>query len=673
MARIPMGNGGQAQIARAPVRQIQPEGMATARAVEGLGATGAQIGLDQMAAQTRLDRVEMLRQQEVAEAATRARDSTLLHGTEDSLRDLSDDINRRVMTGELPKGDALKTWETESKKRVDESLPNFSDAARGSLQPRLMGKAGDLGRAVRVTVEKRDRDDITADLTTGLEQLQRQYTTDPQRAEASMNALMDTIGPFSNYSATDREKLRQGWKEQAQFTQGYEAVSAGKNDPAALAKAEQLLDTLGDLDPQKRAVLGDRIAGYRLRMEQQAELRAQRADRAAEARMRQAQAEFETFQGLADKGTKLEPDYIDRVVAATAGTPYQQGVRALAQMAKDNGGLAAQPLAVQQATLDAIDAQIATNGRTPELDRRRQQVAKVAEGAAADAQRDPLRAAVERGVLDALPTLSLQGGVEGLIGGLQARVAAAESVRGWAGRPVAPLTPDEAQSLGRMLQTLPPDQRGNAVAMMAAAVPPDQMVATARLIDAQDKPLALAMAAGASRTTEDRTVAELILRGAQAVKDKSVKEESGAEYGLRASLAEEAGDAMPEAVRGDVLEAARFIYLGKQAAGESVSYKGALALAAGGPIVEHNGRRLPVPAGLDEDSLREKLRTLPAAKLDAPGGQVLIGGRPMPLAQFMATLPDAQLEPVARGRYAVRAGGARVMNAERRPVVVDLR
>ena len=113
MARIPMGNGGGAQIARAPVRQIQPEGMATARAVENLGATGVQIGVDQMAAQTRLDRMEMLRQQEVAEAATRARDSTLLHGTEDSLRDLSDDINRRVLTGELPKAEALKTWETE--------------------------------------------------------------------------------------------------------------------------------------------------------------------------------------------------------------------------------------------------------------------------------------------------------------------------------------------------------------------------------------------------------------------------------------------------------------------------------------------------------------------------------------------------------------------------------
>lgn len=673
MARIPMGNGGGAQIARAPVRQIQPEGLATARAVENLAATGVQIGLDQMAAQTRLDRVEMLRQQEVAEAATRARDSTLLHGTEDSLRDLSDDINRRVLTGELPKTEALKTWETESKKRVDESLSGFSEASRGSLQPRLMGKASDLGRAVRLTVERKDRDDITADLTTGLEQLQRQYTTDPQRAEAGMNALMDTIGPFSNYSATDREKLRQGWKEQAQFTMGYEAVSAGKHDPAALAKAEELLDTLGDLDPQKRAVLSDRIAGYRLRMEQQAELRAQRADRAAEARMRKAQAEFETFQGLADKGTMLQPDYIDRVVDATAGTPYQQGVRMLAQMAKDNGGLAAQPLAVQQATLDAIDAQIATTGRTPELDKRRQQVAKVAEGAAADAQRDPLRAAVERGVLDALPPLSLQGGVEGLVGGLQARVAAADRVRGWAGRSVAPLTPDEAQSLGRMLQTLPPDQRGNAVAMMAAAVPADQMVATARLIDAQDKPLALAMAAGASRTTEDRTVAELILRGAQAVKDKAVKEESGAGYGLRASLAAEVGDAMPEAVRGDVLEAARLIYLGKMAAGESVSYGGALALAAGGPIVEHNGRRLPVPAGLDEDSLREKLRTLPPGKLDAPGGQVLTGGQAMPLAQFMATLPDAQLEPVARGRYAVRAGGSLVMNAERRPVVVDLR
>ena len=673
MARIPISNGGQVQMARAPVRQIRPEGMATARALEGLGATGVQIGVDQMAAQTRLDRTEMLRQQEVAEAATRARDSTMLHTAEDGLRELSDSINARVLSGEVPKDQAETLWQAESKKRVDDTLPQFSEGARLALQPRLMGMAGTLGRTVRQAVEKKDRDDISADLVTGLEQLQRQYSTDPDRAEASMHALLDTIGPFSNYSATDRAKLRQGWKEQAQYTMGYEAVSRGRQDPAALADAEKLLGTLSDLDPQKRAVLTDRIAGYRLHMEQQAELRAQRAARAAEATMRQAQAEFETFQGLADKGTVLRPEYVDRAIAATAGTPYQAGIRALAEQARENGGLAAQPLAVQQATLDAIDVEIATRGRSPELDRRRQQVARVAEGSAGDVQKDPLRAAVERGVVESLPPLALNGGLEGLAQGLQQRVAAAERVTVWAGRPVSPLTSDEAQGVARMMATLPPDQKGNAIAVLAQTMPPAQMVATARLMDAQDKPLALAMAAGSARTTEGRTVSELILRGAQAVRDKSVKEEAGAEYGTRALIAAEVANAVPEAARADIIESARLIFLGKQAAGERVSERGAVALALGGPIVEHNGRRLPVPAGLDEDSLREKLRTMPASRIDAPGGQVMAGGQMLTVQQFLATLPDAQLEPVGLGRYAVRAGGALVTNAERRPVVVDLR
>lgn len=673
MARIPISNGGQVQMARAPVRQIRPEGMATARALEGLGATGVQIGVDQMAAQTRLDRTEMLRQQEVAEAATRARDSTMLHTAEDGLRELSDSINARVLSGEVPKDQAETLWQAESKKRVDDTLPQFSEGARLALQPRLMGMAGTLGRTVRQAVEKKARDDISADLVTGLEQLQRQYSTDPDRAEASMHALMDTIGPFSNFSATDRAKLRQGWKEQAQYTMGYEAVSRGRQDPAALADAEKLLGTLSDLDPQKRAVLTDRIAGYRLHMEQQAELRAQRAARAAEATMRQAQAEFETFQGLADKGTVLRPEYVDRAIAATAGTPYQAGIRALAEQARENGGLAAQPLAVQQATLDAIDVEIATRGRSPELDRRRQQVARVAEGSAGDVQKDPLRAAVERGVVESLPPLALNGGLEGLAQGLQQRVAAAERVTVWAGRPVSPLTSDEAQGVARMMATLPPDQKGNAIAVLAQTMPPAQMVATARLMDAQDKPLALAMAAGSARTTEGRTVSELILRGAQAVRDKSVKEEAGAEYGTRALIAAEVANAVPEAARADIIESARLIFLGKQAAGERVSERGAVALALGGPIVEHNGRRLPVPAGLDEDSLREKLRTMPASRIDAPGGQVMAGGQMLTVQQFLATLPDAQLEPVGLGRYAVRAGGALVTNAERRPVVVDLR
>jgi hypothetical protein len=379
---------------------------------------------------------------------------------------------------------------------------------------------------------------------------------------------------------------------------------------------------------------------------------------------------------MADKGTAMDPAYLDRVLSATAGTPYQAGVRALAQQAKENGGLAAQPVTVQQQMLTAIDTQIAQQGRTPELDKRRTQIEKVLSGAEADLKRDPLRAGLERGVITDLQPLNLSGGVDGIVQQLGVRVGQAGNVSQWAGRAVSPLTSDEASGFARLLGNMPADQKGQALSVLSAAMPPAQAQALAAQIDDKDRPLSLALAAGASRTTQGRTVSELILRGAQAVKDKAVKEEKGAEFGVRAVLAKEVGDMLPEKWREDIIDAARLIYLGKQAAGESISERGALALALGGPVVEHNGRKVPVPVGLDADTLRQRLQALPERLISAqvPDGFVYMqGGRPMGVPEFLSALPGAQLDPLPGGRYMVRIGGSLALKADRRPVVVEVR
>lgn len=640
--------------------------------MQQLGATGVDVGVQAMADQTRIRMDEQRRQEATAEAAARARDALQLQQTEDKLADLHDEIGAGVLQGTIPKADAEKMWRERSQKVAADALPGFRDTTRELVQPRLTGTADRLGNTLRRTVEKKDRQDVTADMTTRLERLSRDYQTDPQRAETEAMALLDTLGPFSTLTADQVAKARQGWKEQAQFTTAYEAVSRGRNDRKALSSAEALIGKLGDLDPQKKAQLMDRAAGYRMHLDQQAEMAAQRAARQAEASMRRAQAEFQTFQGMADKGTVLAPEYIDRVMAATAGTPYQAGVRAMAQAARDNGGLAAQPVPAQRATLTQIDALIAQQGRTPELDKRREQVEKVLQGSEADLSKDALRAGLQRGVITDLQPLQMTGGMQGLAQQLTARTQQAQQVERWAGRAVSPVTVEEAQQLGSMLRTLSPQERGNGVALLAQAMPPRQAQALAKQIDAQDKPLALALAVGSQRTTQGRTTAELILRGAQVVKDKGVKEEQGAEFGLRAQLAKTVGEALPAAARDDVLAASRFIYLAKQAEGEGISYEGAVRLAIGGDIVEHAGRRLPVPAGV---SLPERLQRYPRSAIEAQTTDATVyafGGRPMGVPEFLSSLPGAQLEPVGMGRYAVRSGGGLVTNAERRPIVIEV-
>jgi hypothetical protein len=209
-------------------------------------------------------------------------------------------------------------------------------------------------------------------------------------------------------------------------------------------------------------------------------------------------------------------------------------------------------------------------------------------------------------------------------------------------------------------------------------MPPAQGQALAQQIDQHDRPLALALAVGTQQTTQGRTTAELILRGAQWAKDRGLKGassdpakmDSGGEL-LRRQVADEIGQSVGGQLREDAIDTARMIWMGKQSEGDGISIKGALRLALAGPIIEYNGRRLPVPEGMDSDTLRQKLGTLAPGKINAQ--QVLAGGRAMTVPEFLAVLPNAQLEPAGQGRYVVRTGGALVLNEQRRPVVVDVR
>lgn len=172
-----------------------------------------------------------------------------------------------------------------------------------------------------------------------------------------------------------------------------------RNDLAGInALQQQLTGEYADkLDSNRRNTLVARLDGYKTSLIQRAEAASARADRAAERHLKKAEAEFNTFQSLADKGTIVDPNYVDVVLQKTAGTPYQQAVTAITKQAQENGGIASRPIAQQQAELDQVDAQIAKTGRTPELDKRREQLQKIVRGSQTDLKDNGLRAGLERG------------------------------------------------------------------------------------------------------------------------------------------------------------------------------------------------------------------------------------------------------------------------------------
>lgn len=622
----------------------------------------------------RLDQQQRERQQ-LYEAAEKQRELIAIDKNTDALRDAHDEIGNQLRAGQIQPDQAERAFTERANAVLGEAVPTFRPQSQDLARAHIERVGLTLGNSVRKLADDQTRHNITAGMQTQLETLQREYRVDPAGATALAMELIQTQGPQSSLAPEQRAKLAQSWKEQTQFTAAYDAISAGRDDRKALGEAEKFIETLPDLDPQKRAQLVDRAQTYRMRLDQQDELRAQRAQRAADAALKRAEAEFTTFQTLADKGGVLDPAYVDRVTRATAGTPYQAGVLALAKQAVETGGFAAQPLNVQRATLQALDSKIATEGRNPALDKHREKLARVLGAAENDIKADPLNAALERGVVTQLAPISLAAGVAGLAQQLQARSQQAATVETWSGGAVSPLTKAEAEGVAGLLKSMPPDQKATALGVLTSTMTPRQAQALAGQLDPQDKALGLALAAGAAQTTFDRPVSELILRGAEAIKTKAVKLDDANETGLTAQIDKELGGAItnPEQAQ-RVREAAKLIWLGKAAEGQRIDPGNAVRLAIGGKVVDHNGGKVVIPAGMEAGDLSQRLASYPADALASQltDGKVYVRGQPVEAAQFLAALPGAQLRTLARGKFAVVSGGAVVTNANMKPVIVEV-
>lgn len=413
----------------------------------------------------------------------------------------------------------------------------------------------------------------------------------------------------------------------------------------------------------------DRASMILSQQEAEKQAAALRAEAAYQRQLRKAEAEFNVFQALHDKGTALNPAYIEQAIKATAGTPYQEGVRKLAQTAQETGGFARQSLPEQRAMLAAVDAQIAQQGRTPALDKRREMLEKIVKGTESDVKADPFSAGVQRGWLTGVAPVDMTN-MDTLVGTVGQRVEQAEVIRQKTGEAHSPFSESEARSIAQRLEALPPDQKADRLSRLRGAMPQHQAIALAKQINDKDKPLSLALADGRP------VVSELILRGAQAIKDKGAKEDTAVEIGLRAQIAKEIGDAVPAAARENVIDAARLVYLGKRAQSQGGSEREAVRLVLGGEIVEHNGRKIAVPEGID---IAQRVAAYPKSSIrrQAPDGNVYLpmggGVVTVPIDEFMTALPGAQLEPTGFGQYMVRIGGSLATNSERKRIELYIR
>lgn len=644
----------------------------TGAALERQGAQDMQAAQVMQQRQAQRDAAEQIATRQRADAA--AAQSKLL-GMRDSLADALDEIDRGVQDGSIAKADARKTWDERSQALIADGIADLPEEHRQLVQTDISGMANRLSSKVADSVRRRDQSDIRSSIDATLEHAARLAIQDPERARSIVDATLDANGAAAGLRPEVVAKLRQNWIEGSAYTRAFSAVSAAKNDNRLLATVEQSLQGNQEIDPQKKAVLLAQVENFRAANEARALRQAQHAEIVAARRQRESDSAFSTLSAWALSGRMANPDAAAGLLAKLtpeAATAYREMVKDVPQRT----ALAMRTLPEMDQYLDALNVRAQREGMSKPLEDEIQRAQKVRDEARKDYAAEPLRAANERGVLDTPLQPVNVNDLASLPQALATRVEQARTVQTRTGRPVSPFLTEEAGKIEQMLNALPAEKRSDWIAAIAEVMPPEQMGALAKQIDPKNRALYLQMAVGAEKTASGQTLGRWIARGAQALKDKAVKEDDRIQLGLRAKITALLPDSMPQQWREDVVDAARLLYVGQKATpGYSPTYEGALRLALGGNLIEHNGAPLPVIGGdIDAPKFRQRLTAAAPAQVQRQAGaEVYVDGRAMPAADFLARLPDARLAPLAPGFYAVEAGSGYAMTKNRRPVVIEVR
>lgn len=683
MARISAGmDFGQAvvQPARTQPVDVGPGVAAVANSLERVGA-------QQQADGQQLQRVQDAEARQAAHEAKVARDAAergaaqaKMIAMRDGVSDELERIGQEVQDGRLPKTDAVKAWQDRTSKILADNIDGVPEVHRGAVQADLQALTGRLTSKVGDIVRKRDQTDTLAAITQVQEYTQRLAVTEPDKARQIWLDTVDQLGPFAGLQPGQIAKSKQGWIEGTSYTRAFTAVNAAKTDNKALAVVERGINENPDLDPQRKATLLAQVDGYRASNEARALRQAQHAEIVAQRVQRQSDEAFNVLSGWALQGKQADPSAAAAMISRltpTAAAAY----RAMAAEIPARTAVAMLPLDTQAQQLDQLKARAVAGTSVKlgnEIERREQVLAQ----ARKDYGDDPLRAANERGVITSPLRPLNTSSLDAIAAGLVERAGQAQEVATITRRPVSPLLAEEAQKLGGILQALPVTQRAERLSQIAALLPAGQAQALAQQIYSgqteSGKALGLALALGTARTTYNRTTAELALRGAEALKAKTIKEERTPVDGWRGQINTQLAGAYPNPQQAEMYgEAARLILAGlvaEGAGGTASDAKQAVRLAIGGNLVEHNGARIPVPAGMGAEDVRRRTESLTPADLapQLPDGRVYVNRVPMDAAAFLAGLPDAKLQYAGRGRYHVITGGTLAANAQGAPVVIEV-
>lgn len=672
--RIPGGENFGQVVPVAPYQMRDPDRPeAASGAIVGRAITEAALGV---AESQRRENEAARRLRDAADEAT-AR-GAMVAGRDQLNADL-DELNAKVLSGEVAKDKAGEEWARIHKERSAQILEGVPQAHRQIVQQDLEHRGALGGRAISKTVMLRDQQDVRAGISQTMEHASRLYSSDPGMADFLAREALSSLSGAAGMTPVQSQAMLQSHLETTRENKAVRLINEARHSNKDLDGVLNTLKTeeFSPLDEKKRTNLYNLINNYKFNNDRAAEARERQAMARQDHHLKVAEAAMKSANDLSLVGA-LSPETIEQTRIATRGTPMESAFTALLENQKLYGSFASRPVEEQAATRQELERRMAVSA-SPELAQQLQKIKAVESASRTAAEKDGTSAYLARAGLSpmnlTLTTNAVQMAEQ--IKGLRELSAAATK---WSGKPESGLTQDQADKLQEFLSAMPAKERAAYIREIALVAGPRMSMALANQMDGKDEVLAHQFMYSNSATTQGlsttpgRYVSELIAIGAEAkkngtstkgdAKDKAERKEN--EWGT--TISEYLGDSFANAkVNQKVRNAAEYIAHSIAAEnGGNLSVGDihrAAKLAAGGEVIEHNGRKTLVPVGVKSVAIQDKLRAIDKSQIDeqAQDGKVLAGGVLVPSDEFAKSLPGRQLVRESDGVYVVYESGRPVL------------
>lgn len=693
MARIPLGN--QGNTISQPAQQVQTApadfGALSAQARQGVGAALEQLGNTLAGQQGKID--DDLQRTAAATAYQQ-------HAT--NLQLAMHDAGFKLQSGELDQTGYQSAIQAAQKQSYDSTigaLPDNHYKNVANLQTQALNRTVQVGTQEALT--KNTQQLIATNAQSLLDTAGKSIAVAPNTIEstvASTRAAYLSAAAAAGIPKPNAEKAAQDWADNQYAAHAETAVIAARasGDLGALTRLQSDLTSpdgfyAGKLDANARNRVLSTAVSQSLSLQNQ-------SDAAARAAETQAAQAFNQGLDLMNQGKQFSPAYIKQLSDATAGTSLAGQTQELISGAARNAGFSTLPVPQMRAAIQADESAantpgVGTDPATAAAVKQRKQIYTASVEAY---QKDPWNAALDRGVLQAVPQIDTSS-IPALTASLAARGKAAGIVDQAAGRQVSLLTPDEAQNVLKTVTSLPVDAQAQVLNNIGGAFGQGQRINDlAKQWQEKNPAVALALKAGAAggngsplTTVTGQPVGAFILSGQQAIQDKTVKVDEMAGTGMHSQIASAIDGALPPDQASDAKESAYYIAIGSAARNgrtvpNSTDIQDGINAATGGISTtggaRYNGNpnRVAMPYGWIEKDFQSSVKSADPSNIEnqvngRPIDTVYANGKAIPVTDFMAKFPSYQLVRVGvRGTYAVATGAKFVQDSTGAPVTVHL-